>query len=226
MSSCERRISTLVVGAWLAMECVLADPASARSASCDAVSVTVDAASRYDAALACQGAQDAINFLISQGLRIPSTLALKVVSRTPAELPRTTLGAFQRASDLVIVVSYRNFLRRRDVFRIPIDQNLYRAVVAHEVAHAIADHNFSVPPSLLALEYISYVTFFFTIPAAQREKLLQPYWYDAEWPLYADVLYLEDHLSFGAHAYWHFIRPENGPDFFRRVLAGHELASN
>lgn len=186
----------------------------------------VDAPRTADAALACQGAQDAINFLISQGLRVPATLTLKVQTQAPAELPRTALGAYLREKHLVIVVSYRNFLRRRDMFRIPLDRNLYRAIVAHEVAHAIADHNFSVPPSLLALEYISYVTFFSTMPPSQREKILQPYWYDAEWPLYADVLYLQDHLDFGAHAYWHFVRPENGPEFFRKVLAGRELASN
>ncbi|HEY0846244.1 MAG TPA: DUF6639 family protein [Noviherbaspirillum sp.] len=205
---------------------MLAGPAIAGAIACDASNVMVDAQDKADSALACQGAQDAINFLISQGLRVPTTLTLKIAAKLPPELPATALGAFQRQKQLVVVISYRSFLSRRDMFRVPLDQSLYRAIVAHEVAHAIADHNFLAPPSLLALEYIAYVTFFSSLPPAQREKILQPYWYDPEWPLYADALYLEDHLDFGAHAYWHFVRPENGPDYFRKLLAGQELPLN
>lgn len=91
----------------------------------------------------------------------------------------------------------------------------------HEVAHCIVSANAGREPlSAVAQEYFAYVTMFATMPAAQREQVLQKIpgnGFDATVEIDMTI-YLIDPIQFGAQAYRHFLKPGNGRAFLRRVL--------
>lgn len=224
MPSSQRRAVTCALAGFLAAGLVVTASALAKTVKCRDAPVRVESSSSRDAASACQGARNAIKFLSSQGLDIPPSISIKVVQAMPEGVPRSALGAYSRDERKVYVLGYAALRRMRNTFKIPFDASLYRAVTSHEVAHAIAFHNFKEQPTLLGQEYIAFVTFFSTISPAQREQILWRYDYDAHWQLYAIILYITDSLEFGAHAYWHFLMPENGQRFFQKILAGEALS--
>lgn len=202
---------------------LLAEPAYARSVTCKSREVVVESSSNMDATHACQGALNATKFLVSQGLSVPTHIIILLVPKMPDGVPDSTVGAFSKAEQRVFVLTYSALKKRSNPFTLPLDRSLYRAIVSHEVAHAIAFQNSKAQSSILAQEYIAYVTLFSTMAPMQREQILRRYSYDPAWQLYAAILYLSDQLEFGAHAYWHFLRPENGQRFFRRALEGDVL---
>ncbi len=218
---CRALVRTVTV--LLAVVLLAAQPAHARKVKCRSVPVFVESSRLADTARACEGARDAVRFLASQGLDAPPVISIKVVDNMPEAVPRAALGAYSRSEQMIYVLDYAAFRRRHNTFKVPAAPSIYRAVISHEVAHAIAFHNFKSEPTLLGQEYIAFVTFFATLRPDLREEILWRYDYDADWQLYAVILYLTDALEFGAHAYWHFLRPENGRRYLQRILAGEVL---
>lgn len=193
--------------------------ADAREFACKGEKVSVESSSSQDIRHVCQGARNAIRFLVSNGLN-KHAVTISVVSHMPKEIPESALGAFSRAEKRIYILTYSEFKKHNALFGTPIDESIYRAVVAHEVAHAIAFHNFKEQPTLLGQEYIGFVTLFWTLDEVRRKQILWRYDYDEDWQKHAHILYLMDPLEFGAHAYRHFLRPENGQVFFRKILDG------
>lgn len=195
-----------------------------KQVKCAVQNVTVEAFSDRDAADSCRGAGNAVRFLASQGLSVPANITIKVVTKMPDPVVESALGAYMKAEKEVIVLTYSAFKKHGSAFKVPLDRPLYRAVVSHEVAHAIAVDNFRQEPSYLGQEYIAYVTLFSTMTLAQRKEILRHYPIDTDWQVHAASLYLFDSLGFGAQAYRHFLRPENGQIFIRKVLDGEVLS--
>ncbi|GAB3543346.1 hypothetical protein GCM10027343_16610 [Noviherbaspirillum agri] len=188
--------------------------------------IVIESANRSDTRHACRGAEIAVRFLSSHGFTIPP-VTIKIVDAMPENIPESALGAYSRSRNEVFILAFPAFLDRSEefgLFNIPVDESAYRAVVAHEVAHAIAFHNFRVPPTLLGQEYIAFVVLFNALEKSQCDDVLWHYDYDEDWLKYPAILYLTDQLAFGAHAYWHFQRPENGDRFFRQILEGKALS--
>lgn len=213
----------------LAVSQTIADPASAAKQECGLnPNVTIDSASQADARYACLGANDAVRFLSSQGFAVPA-VSIRIVDAMPQNIPESALGAFSRSRNEIFILSLPVFLdhsQKYGIFNIPVDDSVYRAVIAHEVAHAIAFHNFRATPTLLAQEYIGFVTFFTALERNRRDNILRRYQYDEEWLGYPAILYLTDQVEFGAHAYWHFHRPDRGRHFFQQILDGKALGTD
>lgn len=194
----------------------------AREVACQGGKTLVESSSNQDIRHVCEGARKAIQFLVSNGLKTHK-VSISVVSHMPEGIPESALGAFSRTEKRIYVLTYSEFEKHNALFDIPIDESIYRAVIAHEVAHAIAFHNFKEQPTLLGQEYIGFVTLFSTLDQVRRKQILWGYDYDEDWLKHAHVLYLIDPLEFGAHAYWHFLRQENSQHFFRKILDGHPV---
>jgi hypothetical protein len=94
------------------------------------------------------------------------------------------------------------------------------------VAHRIAEANFSVTePTLVAQEYIAYVTLFATLPPPERERLLAAFpgaGFGSAREMSA-IYYGLSPNGFGAQAYRHFLKPGNGAPFVRQILSGQVL---
>jgi hypothetical protein len=101
---------------------------------------------------------------------------------------------------------------------------LYRSLVAHEVAHAVAAANFEITnPAIQAHEYIAYVTMFATMAPTLRERLLARYpggGYEDDGQMSSTIL-LFDPMRFGAQAYRHYL--ESGSAYLHAVVAGRAL---
>lgn len=217
-------ISTCLLACLAAASLLHAGTTDGKRANCGTDAISIDAPTDDEVADSCHGAADAIKFLNSQGLSIPETISVGVVPKMPAPVHESVIGAYMRAERKVLVLTYDAFKERSVLFKPPLDRSLYRAIVSHEVAHAIAHHNFKKEPSSLGQEYVAYVTLFSTMASSQREKILQQYPYDSDWQVHAFSLYFIDPLGFGAQAYQHFLKPENGKYFMRKVLDGEVLA--
>ena len=125
------------------------------------------------------------------------------------------------------MLSHSDFEKCGNWFNVPISRRLYRSLVAHEVAHAVAACNFTIPqPSIQAQEYIVYVTMFAAMEPELRACVLWQFpgeGDEGDWQM-STALYLLDPLRFGVQAYRHLSIPANGRDYLHAILAGHALA--
>lgn len=161
------------------------------------------------------------------GLQVPREVTIDVVPQlTSGGVPASAAGFYSERDARVVILDYPRFSRQRSWFGVPIDRSLYRSLVAHEVAHAVAAHNFTIRrPSIQAKEYIAYVTTFSMMEPQQRNRVLATLparGFEGEWQMNAFV-YLADPERFGVRAFLHFLSVKNGRDYLRRVLAGRVM---
>lgn len=217
------------LAAIVAAECPLPAHAGTTDVRCTAKNViVVESDNDDDRRQACRGARDASVFLARQGMRLPQSIRIEIVSAMPEDVSDTAVGAFNRESRKIVMLSYRAYQERgRTPLGILPTNPAYRAVTAHEVAHAIAFHNFETNPTRVAQEYIAFVTMFSTMPKDMQREILRRYAdYDTQWLHHPEMLYFSDPVEFGIHAYRHFRLPDNGPRFFRKVLEGDALTES
>ena len=207
----------------------LADPppVSPTPHVCNTLGVSVRSANPADTLSSCQGAGKAIAFLASQGFDVTHDIRIEVVPELTDHASASAAGCFVEPKEKVLILSYSEFEKFRDWFRIPIDRPLYRSLVAHEVAHAVAACNFKIPrPSIQAKEYIAYVAQISTMDAAQRERVLLQYpgeGFEADRQMNTTI-YLFDPMRFAVKAYRHFLKPGNGRDYLAKILVGEALS--
>jgi hypothetical protein len=208
--------------------CCGADPAAggsthATEARCDARNVSVRSFDRVDAKVACEGARDAIGFLAAQGFDVVDDFAMELVSGLPSVAGASAAGCYLESERRILILTFPEFKKSKTWFNLPIDASLYRSLVSHEVAHAIASCNFKVAvPSIQAKEYIAYVTMLATMAPAQRERVLSQFpgeGFEGDWQM-STTVYLLDPMRFGVQAYRHFLKPGNGRDYLHAILAG------
>lgn len=192
---------------------------------CPGHNVVVHSAARGDADAACEAAGEALDFLETQGLDTSRAIAVYLVSKIPVG-GESTIGGYDHPHRRVYVLGFSEFLKRKTWSELPIDRTLYKSLVAHEVAHGVAAANFSVPkPSMLAQEYIAYVTQFATMPLGYRERVLEQFpgeGYDSPDEM-SVTFYAISPFGFGINAYRHFVKPGNGKNFLKEVLSGRVL---
>lgn len=224
-----------------ALGCILASascygwvtlPAEARSVSvtetrCDAKNIVVRSSDTAEVLTLCEGAGDAIAFLASQGLDVTGEIIIALVPKLPATAGASAAGCYLESERRGFILLYSEFKKFRTWFNIRIDRSLYRSLVSHEVAHAVAVTNFKVPtPSIQAKEYVAYVTMFSTMSRAQRDRVLSQFdgeAFEGDWQM-GTTIYMLDPIRFGILAYRHFLKAGNGRDYLHAILAGKALA--
>lgn len=176
---------------------------------------------------ACEGAKAALAFFAAHGLRPTEPLVLEVTPDVPGEAGPTAAGCYLEENKRVYMLPHAAFRRQRTWFNVPIDRALYRSLAAHETAHAIAACHFTIPrPSIEAKEYVAYVATFSAMDDALRARVLRatPGEGFAGEDKITAMFFMFDPMRFGAEAYRHYMRPENGAVFLRAVLAGKALS--
>jgi len=217
----------VLVSAGLAVTLLPQQAARARALQCPNANVVVYSRNIADAQAACAGAAAAIRFLAEQGLKTGGQIEVHVVDQLPYAEPSAS-GVYIAIERRAYVLAFSQLERRQTLFDLPIDRLLYQSVATHEVAHIIADANFTIPrPRIEAQEYIVYVAMLATMPRSYREQVLDKfpeYRFEPE-TAFNTSTYLMDPLYFGVRAYRHFLKPGNGKAFFRRILAGEALST-
>lgn len=181
------------------------------------------AADRQDA---CRGAAAAWAFFRSLGLEPTATPTLEITPKLPPEAGETAVGCYLPQRKRVLMLPYREFLKQRTWFTLPIGRELYRSLAAHETAHALAGCLFAIErPSIQAHEYVAYVAMLSSMEPGLRARVLRAYpgeGFDSEDRI-TPMFYMFDPMRFGAQAYRHYLKPEAGPAFLKAVLAGTAL---
>ena len=196
---------------------------------CAGTSVSVRGVDRAEVESACQGVVAAVRFLASLGLDTSAPAEVRLVEALPAiQGGAAAYGCKVKADDRIYVLNLSECRKLPLAADVPVDAAVHRGLVAHEVGHHIAAANFKVArPTIVAHEYIAYVTMFATLEPAARERLLARFpgeGFESAREIGLTV-YLLDPNRFGAQAYRHFQRPGNGASFVEQVLSGRALAT-
>jgi hypothetical protein len=193
---------------------------------CPDARLAVADAEPADAEMVCEGGSRALGFLADLGLRLPGTLLVQVVSSLPTLYGVGQLGSFDATAGLIQVLAYDDCaaLDQEDLlFDQPLSADLYRSVVAHEVAHAVVEANYSGDrPRLVPQEYIAYTTQFVVMSPGLRERILgvSPISAFAGEHQMSAMRYFIDPQAFGIAAYRHFLDLPEGRPFVWRLLRG------
>ena len=201
--------------------------ARAEQARCAGSNVTVHSIDREDAEDGCKGAADAVAFLGAFGFRTSIPIEIRFLDQLPEGLANpSALGCSVKAQQRVYMLTFSRCRKLELAPGLPIDRALHRNFVAHEVAHQIAAANLGVrKASIVAQEYIAYVTMFATMAPDQRDHILARLPGDA-WDTehgFNSTLYMVAPHFFGAQAYRHFMRLESRQAFLDKVLSGGAL---
>lgn len=181
------------------------------------------AADRQDA---CRGAQAALAFFHSLDLEPTDPPTVEITAVLPPEVGETAVGCYLPQRKRILMLPYRQFLKQRTWFSLPIDRELYRSLAAHETAHAMAACHFAIErPTIQAHEYVAYVAMLSAMPPALRARVLRAYpgeGFDSEDRI-TPMFYMFDPMRFGVQAFRHYQKPGIGPAFLKSVLAGQAL---
>lgn len=200
-------------------------PAGADAIACPTQGVSVIHPEAAAGASLCAAVAEAVAFMTGHGFELKTPFRIQAVDRITQSHLATTLGTFNAKSreiDILIYGAAVAFLPDRPPFGIPMNPELYRSFVVHEVAHAVAHPNFKARPTLGAMEYIAYTVQIATMPEPLRRRVLesvQTEAFDKPGEI-GDQLLMFDPARFAVKSYLHYIRPENGAAFYRRLLSG------
>ena len=230
LASRARNIGSPIRAAALAFALACGQPALAdEGRRCDGTALTVYGSDRADVQGACAGVVDAVAFLASLGLDTSTPGEIRLVEALPAiQGGAAAYGCHVKSESRIYVLNLAECRKLPLAPDLLVDAVVHRGLVAHEVGHHVAAANFRTPrPTIVALEYIAYVTMMATMETEARERILQQFagqGFESVREISLTV-YLIDPTRFGAQAYRHFQRPGNGASFVQQVLSGRALAT-
>jgi hypothetical protein len=198
----------------------------------------IDAADLNDA---CRGAADAIDFLAPIGLTPPALLQIEIRPELPAEVGSQAVACWMVRTGRVVVLPHSQVRVRGQWLGQPMSRPLYRAIIAHEVAHALIgclasaasagpapSGNASMGTRLpkAAHEYAAYVTLMASLPPAMRDAALAAYPQAAfaSTTQINDLIYGLDPEAFGVAAWRHWQQQPDPMGFLRQVILGKAIA--
>lgn len=194
--------------------------------TCPGGGATVSGASPADLSDVCAGVLSALKFLASHGVTPTEPVAIEVTESIPEEAGPTAAGCYIEQRRRVYLVPYSTFRKNKTWFGVDINRELFRALAAHEAAHAVGACNFKIPnPTIQAKEYLAYVTMFAVMPTDLRRKALREVKTEgfASLDRFTPLLYSFDPMRFGAEAYRHFSAAPDQSTIVRSLLEGRVL---
>jgi hypothetical protein len=207
---------------------LLFSPAAYSTHTCADSFISVEADEPVNYRDICGSAEDALTFFSRLDLEPLHPLVVEVVSSLPDTVSRTAIGCYLEESQRVLVLTFAAVQKRKDWFGVPVDRSMYRSLVTHEVAHAVADCNFAIPdPTIQAHEYVAYIAMFAMMNPNLRDEVMARnpgVSFDSEREMNT-IIYMFDPMRFGVAAYRHYLEKGNGDAFLLRVLSGDALTN-
>lgn len=213
----------------LVIWCSAGDRARAADATCPGTKLNLLSPHVPEAREICAGARIAEAFFSACGFPAKQRYDVRV-SETVESLSGARLyGQFQPSRKLVslvtlaaskaLVASISDADTMR-AYKIVPPAELYRALAAHEIAHAITHQNLTARPSVALYEYIGAVVQITALPDGTRKAYLRRFdgQADTASTTFNDVIAFMEPAVFGASAYQHFNLPDNGCRFLKRLL--------
>lgn len=155
---------------------LLAAPASADNYACDALPVEVHAPDDGMLGFICTASAAALAFLRGYDLRPSHTIRIEIVEQAPEPHGYLAYGSYDSRTDTIELMSLPAVLNGSTAPKMydePFDEEHYRGVIAHEVAHAVVQHNGQVLPlSNTAQEYFAHATQLAVMPEQRRAEII------------------------------------------------------
>ncbi len=157
--------------------CLAWSAAGAEAFSCRDSAITVHGSTEEMGDVICGAAADALEFLQRYELRPRRTIEIHIVEKTLHHGGYSAYGSYDGHRDRIELMSFQAVLSATDsptMYREPFDETHYRGAIAHEVAHAVVDHNSRVSPlSKSAQEYLAHATQLAVLPPARRARIIR-----------------------------------------------------
>ncbi len=176
-----------------------------------------------DAETVCEGVERALQFLARAGLASPPATTVELVQQLPPELGDRALGCYLRNAGKIQLLTYRKFEAGGEWFQMQRDRELYRALAAHEMAHAVVGCH-SEPRTLPvpAHEYVAYVVMFATMDSGLRKGLLARFpgrGFDSTLQI-NHINHLFDPNQFAVDAWRHYLGRRDRDAWLRAIVSG------
>lgn len=178
-----------------------------------------------DRALICRASARVRDFFTRYGIDPGAAIQVRLAAQESVQAPRH-LGLYDLRHRQITLLPYEHARDRMIpdmLFGETIDEALYTSVVAHELAHAIADRHFRHrPASRVAQEYIAYTVQLSTLESSMRRGILSRF----DQTAFADIdemsttYYALDPSGFGIKAFLHFRQLDDPGAFLHGLLSG------
>ena len=125
----------------------------------------------------CEAAEKAIVFLAGYGLTPKRKITIELVEKTIDNHGYLAWGRYERGMDRIQLMSYGVILSSSEnptIYGEPFDRLHYAGLIAHEVAHAVFDHNVNNREfAMVPQEYLAHATHLAVLPEERRQALIQ-----------------------------------------------------
>lgn len=186
--------------------------------------VAVEAAGTETLGEICRAATKAIVFLGQYGLHPQRSIVLEVVEEKIDYQGHAAYGRYESDRDRIQLMSYAAILTHSaqpTMLGEAFDRVHYVGLIAHEVAHAVVDHNLVVKKfATISQEYLAYATQLAVLPAERREAIIRTMgvaaW--AEGDVISPEYMAMSPSNFAVKSYRHLTSLENPAEFVGVLL--------
>lgn len=153
-------------------------PAAAEAVSCpDQKFVEVLVADTPTVEKICAAAGQAIDFLGRFGIYPKRSIKFEIIEEQIDHRGYSAYGSYDSKSDRIRLMSYASIhaqLKNPKMYGEPLDMVHYAGAIAHEVAHAVVQHNLHTELlSPAPQEYLAHATQLAVLPEERRERILK-----------------------------------------------------
>lgn len=176
---------------------------------------------------ACDAIDRTIQFMSGYGFATDTPLYIEMKAEVTNRHQYAVYGQYHPSSNRIEIITYSTFLSltaNKRIFGLQGGGELYVSFIAHEIAHAIAQANFTFTPPFLAHEYIAYVVQLAVMKEEVRQQIFADFPYDGfQSADEINSIYYGLHPNnFGLKSYLHFTHLEDAKAFFNRLLT-HDI---
>jgi hypothetical protein len=154
------------------------DTGRAQQAHCPALPV-VEVTAEYPEQITeiCLAAEKALSFLSRYNLKPQRKISFTIVEEKINNRGYEAFGSYDSRSDQIQLMSYAAIMKGAEhpmMYGEPFDPVHYRGAIAHEVAHAVVQHNLKFKPiSPGPQEYLAHSTQLSALPPVRREAIIK-----------------------------------------------------
>ena len=144
---------------------------------CENIPVEVTTPDNTVTDIICAASSSALKYLGQYKLHPKRLIRIDIVQHPLESIGHPIFGSYNSRSDLIEVMSFRSILDispTPSMYGEPFDPDHYFGVIAHEVTHAVVQHNTELTRiSNAAQEYLAHATQLAVMSAPRREKIIQ-----------------------------------------------------
>jgi len=151
-------------------------PAAADQSCDDLPGVVVSTDDAAVLAEICTAASQALDFLAHYQVLPKQTIHIDIASETISNHGYPAFGRYEGGVDRIELMSYPAIMALPEppkMYGEPFDRVHYHGVIAHEVAHAVVEHNLRRKKfAVVSSEYLAHVTQLAVMPVERRQRVI------------------------------------------------------